>query len=265
VAAERNSRIATDWREAALQRWLYRRADAVTVNAAPVVDEIASRLGVPPSRICYVPNGIDLEAWDTSSSAQPTLQVPTNGLHFAVVGGFRPQKNHALLFRTLGSMGKEARRGWTFWCVGDETAGSEEARAVRQLAAELDLGDCVQFAPATPELAAFLGRMDGLVLPSAWEGFPNVVLEALAARVPVVATRVGDVAALVEPGRSGWLVEAGDEPALAASLRELADLLPEERARMGQAGRSRVEQKFQMASIAERYMALYLRLQEDAR
>ena len=68
-----------------------------------------------------------------------------------------------------------------------------------------------------------------------WEGFPNVVLEALAHGKPVVATDVGDVRALVEPGRSGWVVPPRDPAAFAAALLELLELSPARRAEMGRA------------------------------
>jgi glycosyltransferase involved in cell wall biosynthesis len=113
------------------------------------------------------------------------------------------------------------------------------------------LGDHVDFVgyKSQDEVAALLGEATLLVLPSFAEGLPVVLMEALAARVPVVTTRIAGVAELVEDGVSGLLVSPGDVVALGAALaRVLAD--PEARRRMGEAGRVRVVEEFASESEA---------------
>jgi len=94
------------------------------------------------------------------------------------------------------------------------------------------------------------------VLSSEREGFPNVVLEALAEGVPVVATDVGDTGVLVETGRNGWLVRSEDPGALARGIRELLEASPERRRELGLAGTS-VREEFSAARLAERSLAVY--------
>ena len=99
------------------------------------------------------------------------------------------------------------------------------------------------------EVAHALRSTDVLVLPSFAEGLPVVLMEALAARVPVLATRIAGVSELVEDGVSGQLVPPGDARALAEGLRALLNDSQVQRAAMGEAGRARVVAEFD--SIAE--------------
>lgn len=259
VAAERNSRIATNAVEASLQRLLYRSADAVTVNAEPVVAEINSRLGVPIERLHYLPNGIDLERWDRARAARCPIEIDRTEFHLAMVGGLRPQKNHLHLFRALARIPVTKRYGLRVWCIGDHTSGDTIAHAVHAAVLELGLEETVRFAAATDNLPALLARMDGLVLASAWEGFPNVVLEALASGLPVVATDVGGAAALVVPDETGWLVPSADEDALADAILALAASPPDRRVRFGQNGRKLVEERFSIRTIGDQHAAFYRR------
>ncbi len=257
VAAERNSRIATSMTETLLQRWVYRHANAVTVNAEPVAEAIASRLAVPADRIHYLPNGIDVERWDASSQDPLPFDVSGDGVHLAMIGGLRPQKNHGLLLRALTRLDAATREKLSVWCVGDHTSGDAYARGIHDLAASLELGDTVRFRPATQALAPLLGRMDGLVLSSAWEGFPNVVLEAMTSSLPVIATRVGNVGALVLPGETGWLVEPEAEEEMAAAIKGLVGLRPERRREMGAVARAFVEERFSLAAVTAAHADFY--------
>jgi glycosyltransferase involved in cell wall biosynthesis len=102
------------------------------------------------------------------------------------------------------------------------------------------------------------------VLPSLWEGFPNVLLEAMASRVPAVATRVGEVPRMIADGETGFLVEPGDTEALAAALMRLHALAPAERTAMAARARAVVESRYQIAAIAHAHRDLYAALVRPA-
>jgi glycosyltransferase involved in cell wall biosynthesis len=103
-----------------------------------------------------------------------------------------------------------------------------------------------------------------LVLSSRTEALPNVILEAMASGLPVVATRVGGVPELVDHGRTGWLVDAGDASGLAAAMSQaLAD--PDARQVMGRAGRKRVLENFSLDTMAARYEEMLDHLLKQAR
>jgi glycosyltransferase involved in cell wall biosynthesis len=122
--------------------------------------------------------------------------------------------------------------------------------------AGLGLNDRVVFTGPREDVASVLSALDVFVLTSHTEGLPNAVMEAMAAGLPVVATRAGGTDELVEEAVTGHLVEPGDGPALsekvAALLRD-----PDARLRMGQAGLRRIEREFSIERMVERTVALY--------
>jgi starch synthase (maltosyl-transferring) len=97
---------------------------------------------------------------------------------------------------------------------------------------------------------------DLLVHPARWEGMPNVVLEAMAARLPVVATSVEGSEDLVVPGRTGWLTPPRDPGELARAVIEAVDD-PAHARELGRGGRARVEATFSIDRVVARYEALW--------
>ena len=95
------------------------------------------------------------------------------------------------------------------------------------------------------------------------EALPNVILEAMAAGLPVAATAVGGVPELVTPARTGWLAAPGDAPGLAASMRRLLEN-PEQCRAFGRAGRERAVRDFSLKAMARRYEAVLDRLLAQA-
>jgi galacturonosyltransferase len=96
------------------------------------------------------------------------------------------------------------------------------------------------------------------------EGFPNVVLEALADGTPVIATDVGDVRSLIEDGVSGWVTRPGDPAELAEAIRRLAQTTREERRAMGNAGSEHVLQTYPSSRLAADTMGVYQEILESA-
>jgi glycosyltransferase involved in cell wall biosynthesis len=131
---------------------------------------------------------------------------------------------------------------------------------LQQRTQQLGIAGQVEFLGVRHDIAALLASADGFVLSSAWEGMPNVVMEALAAAKPVVATEVGGVAELVEAGQSGFLVPPGDPAALAAGMRLLMSLPEEQRNQMGLRGRQRMVTRYSLEAMADRWLALYREL-----
>jgi len=131
---------------------------------------------------------------------------------------------------------------------------------VEQLARDCGLADDVVFAGFREDAAGILSVLDVFVLSSILESCPNVVLEAMAMRVPVVATDVGAVSEMVLAGRTGWVVPPRDAPALAEAV--LACLaLPRDRViEMTDAARKRVETVFAADIMAGRQYRIYERI-----
>jgi len=131
--------------------------------------------------------------------------------------------------------------------------------ALELLAAELRISDCVHFAGYQAEPQQCLSAMDVFALPSRLEGMPLAILEAWAARLPVVASRVGGVPKLVKHAKTGLLFESGDQAALESLLIQLLADGPLA-ARLGGAGRAEVEANYETRRTALDYQNNYLRL-----
>jgi glycosyltransferase involved in cell wall biosynthesis len=137
-------------------------------------------------------------------------------------------------------------------------AGEDEA-SLKDLARELGIEGAVSFLGWHPEIPEFLKDADLFVLPSLWEGMPNVVLEAMASGVPTVATEVGGTPELVLEGETGVLVPPADSDALARSIITLLQDR-ELRSRMGQQALERAQSQFSPARMIERNEQLYAEL-----
>jgi glycosyltransferase involved in cell wall biosynthesis len=261
IAAERSSPEENVGRVLA---WALRRAypgfDAVTANSRPAAEILVSRFGVASERVHYLPNGIDLDEWDERMSRPCPVALESGRFHLALVGRISEEKNHRLLLAALGRLAPELRARLRCWFVGAEDGPPKFLDAIRREIASRGLAEVVQMLPPTRELAALLARLDALVLPSRYEGFPNVVLEAMASRLPVVASAVGDVPSLLEDGQSGFVVPPGDTVALADGLARLIDLEVDARRALGEAARATVERRFRIEVVAKAHLDLYRRL-----
>jgi glycosyltransferase involved in cell wall biosynthesis len=122
--------------------------------------------------------------------------------------------------------------------------------------------DGVVFAGRRDDVPALLRQSSMLVSTSDHEGFANVLLEAMAARLPIVTTPAGDAAQVVEDGRTGYVVDFEDVDGLAQRIVQLADS-EELRRQLGDAGRQRVEEEFGVANLSERLLALYGSIGEE--
>jgi glycosyltransferase involved in cell wall biosynthesis len=177
---------------------------------------------------------------------RPDAGPPT----IVAVGRLRAPKDPVSLVRAL-----ELLRGpFQALLVG----GGPDRPAVEEALRRSGLGGTVTLAGERPDVPEILASSSIFVLSSRAEALPVSVLEAMAAGLPVVATRVGGVPELVVEGETGLLVPPGDPRALAAALQRLLDE-PELRARLGAAGRARVEEHFTLESFLESHLDLYRR------
>lgn len=190
-------------------------------------------------RVYVVPNGIP----DRRERAVPSTEPP----RVVMAARFAPQKDHETLLRALADLWASA---WTADLPGDGPG----LAAARRRAAALGLAERVRFPGFQPDPGFADAQV--AVLASRWEGLPLVVLEAMRAGLPVVATDVGGIPEAVSHGETGLLVPPGDARALAAALaRLLAD--PDLRARLGAAGRRRYEERFGHEAMVDRTLAVY--------
>jgi glycosyltransferase involved in cell wall biosynthesis len=196
--------------------------------------------------------GVDPARYDRGPRERP-------GKRLLFVGRLAAVKGVPVLLRAFAET-LEAHPEAHLTLIGD---GPERAR-IEALARELGLGGAVRFPGylSQDEVADELARADLFVLPSFAEGVPVVLMEAMAARLPVVATRIAGIPELVDEGVAGRLVPPGDAASLA---RALSDLLaePDLRRRMGEAGREKVVAEFDLAGEAAKLHRLFAARPED--
>lgn len=212
--------------------------------------------GLAPARAVVVHNGVDLDvAADRggAEAARRDLGVPAGAPLVLTVSVLRPGKGIEVLLDALPAV-LARQPGARFAVVGDGPARSELER--RGAAAGARVAAALSWTGFRHDVPALLAAADLLVLPSLDDAFPTVLLEAMAAGLPVVATRAGGIPEIVEEGVTGILVPPGDPAPLADAVATLlAD--PDRRRRLGAAGRRRAEERFSTAAWLGRLERLY--------
>jgi glycosyltransferase involved in cell wall biosynthesis len=213
------------------------------------------RTGASAARTRVIPNAIHPERFASPDPADRQRLLaffpkPPQRI-VGAAGRLSPDKGFGILIQAAAEVARDDP-SLGFILFGD---GPLRQKLERQ-AAEAGLAGRFVFAGFRGDLDRFTPFLDLLVLPSYTEGMPNVVLEAFAAGVPVVATAVGGTPEVVEDGQSGYLVRPGDPAALAQRIR---DALATEEARhaFGRRGRERVRREFTFTAQARAYEHLF--------
>jgi glycosyltransferase involved in cell wall biosynthesis len=239
-------------------RWAQRLAHYVTANSA-AVGRLVVNEGVPESRVRVFPNFIEPDAFVPESgewrrSMLASLGVPPGALVVGSVGRLEPVKDHSTLLRAFSDLSGLAASAHLV-LVGDGSARS----ALEALAVQLGIAHRVSFAGARPSRPNQYQLFDIAASLSLSEGFPNSLVEAMAAGCAAVATPVGGVAEAISDPECGLLVPPGDAVGAAAAMQRLVDD-PAERERMGSAARTRARLLFDrntvIASLTDWYCSL---------
>lgn len=233
-------------------RFAARRAARVLVPDAAMKEEVKRSLGVGDDRLALVPNALDLDEIDRSSTPAPLEPfgiAPTDRVLLSV-GRLEANKGFASLVRALARL----REDFLWVLVGE----GRERRTIESAIARAGIGRKARLTGRISDeaLHALYQRAELFVHPTLYEGSSLVTLEAMAHRKPVVATRVGGIPDKVVSGESGLLVPPGDEEALAAAIRDA--LSSKERlARWAANARAIVEERFSWSRRVEEVLQLY--------
>jgi glycosyltransferase involved in cell wall biosynthesis len=238
-ATERRFRWLKAPLQIALGKKSARAADLVLAPSAATGRELERDYGARD--VAVVPNASG--GWAVEERAIPGLAAAPPP--FLFVGRLRIRKGVEVLLKALALDGNASRR--ELWVIGD----GEHRAAVEAAARRFGVAERVRFLGrrAAGEIRWAMARARALVVPSIYEGMPLVVLEAMAAGRPVVASRVSGIPEVVLDGETGWLVDPERPDLLARALAE-ADLEPEAK-RRGAAGRRRFELEYRPARSAE--------------
>lgn len=224
-----------------LKRLLVRRVDAYLGVGEASAREVEELVGLRRGSVGWIHNGVP------DGGPPPDRPLARDSVELVSAGRHDPQKGLDVLLRALALLPPVVR----LTLVGD---GSQHGE-LRRLAVELGVANRVRFPGWAHQVHRYLAEADIFVLPSRSEGFPLAILEAMLARLPVVATPVGSVPEAVIPAETGLLAPKDDPEALAHSLRILARD-PALRRRLGERGRAHARQ-FSAEAMARRYLELW--------
>lgn len=236
------------------KRLLARHVTRLTTVSSNIERILIEQWRVPPERVTYIPNGIDLDRFPPGLDPEPLRrEFGFTSEHRVItsIGRFVPVKDFPLLIRSFASVHRvhpEARL---------LLIGAGDPTALRLLAESLGVGSAVLFPGTRGDVPALLNLTDIYVNSSSFEGMSNTILEAMASSRPVVATDVGGNHELVREGETGFLVPSGDEAALANRLTRLLDDAAL-RAAMGADARKVAARDHPITRTVERYNAMYL-------
>ncbi len=244
VTSARNCKPEPNPLRRAVMKAAFRASSRVICNSREMERYARAYYGAPESRTCVILNGVDTARFEIERRAH-------DGLRIGTVGRVEPQKNLGV-FLDAAALVRAERPDAVFEIVGDGSLRESFLREVERRG----LASAVSLPGTRGDIPAFFAGLDQFWLTSDWEGTPNVVLEALAAGLPVIATRVGGTPEVVDDGETGMLVDAGDSSAVArASLALASDAA--RAAAMGRRAAQAARERFSIAAMVEATSRVY--------
>jgi glycosyltransferase involved in cell wall biosynthesis len=240
-----------------LERFCARLADAIVVVGTPDRDK-GLELGIGrPDQYHLIRSGIDVDHYRGNgidrTGVRARLGLPPDAFVVGTVGRLSPQKAPLDLLGAFEPVAR-ARPDAHLVIVGE----GPERPAVEAAVRRSSLGGRIHLAGLRRDVPALLSAFDVFALASHWEGLPRVLPQAMAAGLPIVASRANGVPDAVVNGENGWLVEVGDVAGMSRRLLELSQD-PSAARRMGERGRERVEE-FSARRMVDQLTMLYRRL-----
>jgi sugar transferase (PEP-CTERM/EpsH1 system associated) len=251
-----------DYNASSRREWLFRQSMRLTDVTASVCEAAKARLAttgaVPEAKLVAVPNGIHPDQFQPANdqardALRTQLGFPAGTLLVGFVGRLNWAKDLGTLIDAFAHLQRQ-RDDVALVLVGD----GDQRQALQARAVAAGIAGRVVFLGDRSDVPALLAGFDLFAMSSISEGYSIALLEACAAALPIVTTRVGGNAEIVQDGVTGRLVPAGDAAALAAALAEvLAD--PQRRAAMAAAARAWLLEHGTFQAMAARYQRLYER------
>jgi glycosyltransferase involved in cell wall biosynthesis len=230
-----------------------RFADAITVIHPSMEPYFRSELRVPPARLHYIPNGVRMLPGDAleRSRLRRELGVANEEFLWMYAGRLAPVKDLGTLIRAFSIARLRSAGRLKLVIIG----GGAERAPLEELCRSLDLNAVISFLGTRADVLRLMQAADGFVMSSLSEGLPLVLLEAMTARVPCVATSVGGIPELFSGG-AGLLVPPQDPDGLANAMLKLA-ADPDERRRMSEVGFNKVAARNALDRVVDQYLRLF--------
>lgn len=216
--------------------------DLVHCKSRAIIEDTLRREPIPPEKMRLVYNGIDLSPFQNlppREEVRKELGIAFDRVVVGTVANLIPYKGHAEIVAAAARLARSYPELLFLWVGRDDGIWQN----LKNQAESMGVADRIVFLGPRQDVPRMMAAMDVLLSASHEEGFSNVVLEAMAARLPVVATRVGGNPEAVVDRVTGWIVEPKNPESIAGALEELLRR-PDLRRQMGEKGRERVEREF---------------------
>ena len=242
---------------------LYRLTDPLcdlTTQVSQAGLERYVRMGaVPRHKIRYIPNGVDTERFKPNLEDRLKFrkELGVDGFVWLAVGRFDPPKDYPSMLQAFARV-VHKHSNTILLIAGDGPL----RKTMENLARELGIEKRTKFLGIRRDIPQLMNAADAYVMSSSWEGMPNVLLEASATGLPIVATDVGGNREIVLDGVTGFLVPPRNPEALARTMLRIMDLSDEERKEMGKRARKHIEVKFNLDRVVDLWEILYYELLE---
>lgn len=241
-----------------LDKKLLRNFDWVVPISYEVQDEIYKYLG-DHKKISMINNGINVERFQKKydkSNIYSELNIKPGSIILGTIGRLAPEKGHNILLRAASAVVKKFQNV-KILIIGDGTLNEE----LEKLSTDLDFNDEIFFTGIRSDIPQLLNIIDIFILPSLSEGLPMALLEAMASKKPIIASRVGKIPEILEDGVSGILVEPGSISELVNAMKSLISN-EKKRITLAEKAYRDVRQKFSSTKMASEYIQLYDRIKE---
>jgi glycosyltransferase involved in cell wall biosynthesis len=239
--------------------WLSRFVPSVIVCCAESARLVHIEKGYDRTKMVVIPNGYDLRIFDTDPAlrrrARDAFGFAEDDIVVGTVGRFDPLKDYGNFVQCAAMLASQFERV-RLLMVGRDLV--RENQALWAWIAKTGLAHKFVLAGERSDIPGCLTAMDVFCLSSIAEGFPNVVCEAMAMKVPCVVTDVGDAAEIV--GETGIVVASRDPMGLAEALRTMLNRGAVQRSRLGELARRRVEERYSIETVSGRFETIYDRL-----
>lgn len=236
-----------------LFNFIWRRADRVIAISHAVKDWLVKERAVPDEKVSVIHYGIEPERFSQSQSDLKQKWALEDKLVIGAIGRLEPRKGHDCLLHAMAEL-KKIVPGVSLVIAGHDPWGY--GKELQSLIDRLDLRKEVRLVGFQSDIAAFLSAIDVFAFATQSEGFGQVVIEAMAAGKPVVASKIAPLTEIIREGETGLLVSRDDPRAIANAVAWLFTH-PEQAQEMGKHGQERVYNHFSAGKMAEKTRLLY--------
>jgi glycosyltransferase involved in cell wall biosynthesis len=262
VTSERNVTLSHSVFRAFLEKASWRFSDRIIANAEGVKEVLVARIGIPAEKIAVVYNGVHIESFsnpdlEKKNALRYRIMGDEEGIVIGFLGRIVEQKGLEYLVEALRIIRKREYAIPMKVALFGEQMDYKYMQKLRTQIESARLQQEVMFFGVEKDVSFVLAAFDLFVLPSLWEGFPNVLVEAMAAGKPVIATRIVDNAKIVNEPLCGLLASPADPEDLAEKILLFCAMSPQDREVMGQNARLRVKTEYSIQRLVDETIDVY--------